>query len=99
MDPELYNQFVQVFNNGTEEEIRNFLIENINRFPEDVQKEIIWFFFEEALEKTAAWYNYVNDLKNTTNDLIKLRKQLEDEKKALELQKEIEKGSNTNEEK
>jgi len=46
---DLYNEFLVYADKGDEQGARNFLIENLKKFPEEVQDKLIFAFFEEAL--------------------------------------------------
>ena len=50
----LYNQFLDVIEKGTEEEAKKFLVDHFRDFPGVVQKEIVFSFFAEGLEKVAG---------------------------------------------
>ena len=49
----LYAEFLKVADRGNEQEIKDFLITNLKRFPQDEQDAIIAAFFDDAL-KTAT---------------------------------------------
>lgn len=49
----LYNQFLDVVEKGTEEEAKKFLVDHFRDFPEHLQKEIVFAFFEEGLQKAS----------------------------------------------
>ena len=48
---DLYNKLTEIFNTGNEDAAKDFLIEHIKEFPEDVQKKIMFAFFDAALDK------------------------------------------------
>jgi hypothetical protein len=49
----LYNEFLSFVNKGDEAGARNFLVENLQKFPEEVQDKLTFAFFEEALTDEA----------------------------------------------
>ena len=59
---DIYNQFVEVLNEGDEGKARQFLVDKFAEFPEEVQGEILTGFFEEALDRTSADENLVAQL-------------------------------------
>lgn len=48
----IYQKIRKVWQEGDEEKLKNFLIDNLLDFPQDIQEEIIFAFFEEALVKS-----------------------------------------------
>ena len=48
---QLYSKLTELVDAGDEKAVRDFLTEHIKEFPEDVQKKIIFDFFEDALDK------------------------------------------------
>lgn len=49
----IYQQMKRVLKSRKEEELKNFLIDNLLSFPKKTQEEIIFAFFEEALVKSV----------------------------------------------
>ena len=47
----LFDDLRGVFENGSEEEVRAFLVDHISAFPDDIKDEIVFAFFEEGLDK------------------------------------------------
>lgn len=90
---ELYQKLSEIAKTGSEEEIRNFIIENFESWPEDIKIELIGIFFEEGLAKTAEnlslLANFQQEVLNTYESLEKLKRRLEDRLRELELKKEI----------
>ena len=48
---QLYNKLTELVDGGNEQAVRDFLTEHIKEFPLDVQKKIVFEFFQEALDK------------------------------------------------
>lgn len=51
---ELYKQVNALVEKGNDAEVRAFVVEHINEFPDDVRSQIAMFFFEEAAHTHAA---------------------------------------------
>ncbi|MBI3442600.1 MAG: hypothetical protein HY007_02440 [Candidatus Sungbacteria bacterium] len=50
----IYAQLKDMIDRGTEEDVRNFFVDNLEKFPQNVQVEIVGAFFEEQLENTGG---------------------------------------------
>jgi hypothetical protein len=85
----IYENFFKILSGGSEEEIRNFLVENFDKFPEDLKRDIIGVFFEEAVDLAYAEIELKKRLLETTKELERALRLLEDKKKELELKKEL----------
>jgi hypothetical protein len=85
----IYENFFKILSEGSEEEIRNFLIENFDKFPEDLKRDIIGVFFEEAVDLAYAEIELKKRLLETTKELERTLRLLEDKKRELELKKEL----------
>mgnify|MGYP001627172068 CR=1 FL=1 len=94
MTEEILTKFYEILKTGTEEEIRNFITENFNEFPEDLQRAIVGTFFEEAVDislgRLESLNKYLEELLSTHKELSSLKKVFEDRIKELELKREIE---------
>lgn len=53
-EKELYNLFVELVEKGDEDAARQFLIDHMNDFSEEVRKNIAYAFFVDAINKEAA---------------------------------------------
>ena len=53
-EQELYNSFVELVEKGDEEATRQFLIDHLNEFPEEMKKNIAFAFFVDAVKKEAV---------------------------------------------
>jgi len=85
----IYENFFKILSEGSEEEIRNFLIENFDKFPEDLKRDIIGVFFEEAVDLAYAEIELKKRLLETTKELERTLRLLEDKKRELELKREL----------
>jgi len=85
----IYENFFKILSGGSEEEIRNFLVENFDKFPEDLKRDIIGVFFEEAVDLAYAEIELKKRLLETTKELERALRLLEDRKRELELKKEL----------
>jgi hypothetical protein len=85
----IYENFFKILSEGSEEEVRNFLVENFDKFPEDLKRDIIGVFFEEAVDLAYAEIELKKRLLETTKELERALRLLEDRKRELELRKEL----------
>ncbi len=53
-EQELYNSFIELVEKGDEEAARQFLVDHLNDFPEEMRKNIAFAFFVDAVMKEAA---------------------------------------------
>lgn len=90
---ELMKEFSEVVARGDEKAAREFLADNLKKFPQDVQDKIVGAFFEEALLQKAADSRAVADFQKegleAINDLEQGKKKLEDKAKLLDLKESI----------
>ena len=56
---QLYNKLTELVDSGDEQAVRDFLTTHIKEFPLDVQKKIVFEFFEDALDQKLE-----NDTRN-----------------------------------
>jgi pheromone shutdown protein TraB len=87
---ELYEKFLKALETDDEDKIKDFLVENFDKFPEDVQIEIVGTFFEEAVDRTYNFIKKEEELVGIKNDIERLKRILEDKKRELEIKKELE---------
>jgi hypothetical protein len=85
----IYEDFFKILSKGSEEEIRNFLVENFDKFPEDLKRDIIGVFFEEAVDLAYTEIELKKRLLETTKELERTLRLLEDKKRELELKREL----------
>jgi len=91
---ELYNKLMELVDAGDEQAAKDFLIEHIKEFPEDVRNKIIFEFFEDAVDQ---------QIENSTNkaeiqkqglealkEIGKAEDSLKDEKKAADVRAKLE---------
>ena len=81
----IYQKFLEMVKNGTEQEVRDFLVNNLKQFPQDMQEYIVAAFFEEALEKKAAVGELQQQGLEMNANMEKLRKELEKKAKLAEI--------------
>ena len=89
---ELYRQLAEIFQKGDEPSVRQFLIDHIKEFPEDIQESILMLFFEEALGRANAQLDIIDMQKQGLERLDFLKKtesMLQDKLKVLELEKKM----------
>lgn len=90
---DLYNQFLVYADKGDESGARKFLIDNLLKFPEDVQDKITFAFFEEALLDEAKKIKDVSEMQEqglkAISQIDKARKILEDKVKIRDLRSKL----------
>ncbi len=78
----LFEQVLQLYENGDEQALRAFLVAHVNEFPEEVRNQIVFFFFEEAVTDHAEGLEESRALleegADTLETLGALKKELED---------------------
>lgn len=84
---DLYNEFLVYVEKNDEEGARKFLIDNLQKFPEEVRDKLTFAFFEEALMKKA---NDINDISEIQEQGLDAIKQIDKAKKILEEKAKIE---------
>jgi len=94
MSEEILKKFYEVLINEPEEEIRNFILNNFNQFPEELQTIITGLLFEESLEiavkATEERNKYLEEILSTYQDFQTLKKIFENKIREFQLKKEIE---------
>ena len=82
---DLYNQFMSYVDKNDERGARNFLVDNLQKFPEDMQDKLAFTFFEEALASETRGTKEIAEMQKEGLDALsqidKARKILEDKKK------------------
>jgi hypothetical protein len=90
---ELYEQLIQIANSGDEEAVRKFLIDNFEAWPEEVQRELVGYFFEEGLSKTAEDLSLLTDYQKQFVEIYdileKTKRRLEDKLREYEIKEEL----------
>ncbi len=91
----LYIEFQSYVDKNDEQGARNFLIKNLQQFPEEVQAKLTLAFFEEALMDTTTKIKSVAEIQKEGLDAIsqmdKLKKILEDKKKIEDIKSSLSK--------
>jgi len=86
---ELYNSFMALVEKEDEAAAKQFLIDHLNDFPEEVRKEIAFTFFTDAVKKEAAIADEQKAGLETMKDLDEVGIILADALKASELKEGI----------
>ncbi|GIW66028.1 MAG: hypothetical protein KatS3mg094_547 [Candidatus Parcubacteria bacterium] len=92
MEQEIVENLTKVLREGTEEEIRNFLVENFDKFPEDLKTIIVGTFFEESLERLEALSKGTSEALEVFKlykELTEIKNRLENRLKELKLRQEL----------
>ena len=84
---DLYNEFMVYVDKNDEQGARKFLIDNLQKFPEEVQDKITFAFFEEALKDEAKNIKNIAEMQKQGLDAMS---QIDKAKKILEEKKKIE---------
>lgn len=84
---DLYNKFLAYVDKNDEEGARKFLIDNLQKFPEEVQDKLTFAFFEEALmDETKG----IKDIAEMQKQGLEAISQIDKAKKILEDKRKIE---------
>lgn len=90
---ELYKEFLAYADKGDEAGARKFLVDNLAKFPQEVQDKLIFAFFEEALtDKTRGMQEIVEMQKQglaAMSQIDKAKKILEDKIKEKDLRDKL----------
>lgn len=90
---DIFAEFQSVLDKGNEAEARQFLADNLLRFPEDVQEKITFAFFEEALSNQVTEMEGVKKVEKEASELFtsitKEKKELENEIKVQDIKKDL----------
>ena len=92
----LVKQLREIMKKGTEQEVRDFLVDHIDEFPEDVKQKITFIFFQEGLAKTVHGKDKkVFDIQKDGLEIVrKLKKEteeLENKSKIKKIEKSLDK--------
>lgn len=84
---DLYNKFLAYIEKDDEQGARTFLIDNLQKFPEEVQDKLTFAFFEEALMDTTKG---IKDIAEMQKQGIDAMSQIDKAKKILEENAKVE---------
>ncbi|MBI2631286.1 hypothetical protein HYW73_03700 [Candidatus Nomurabacteria bacterium] len=89
----LYSEFLGYAERNDEAGARKFLIDNLQKFPEDIQDKITFAFFEEALQGETAGVKEIALMQKegleAMNQIDKAKKILEDKIKERDLRSKL----------
>ncbi|MCS7201102.1 MAG: hypothetical protein NZ822_03075 [Patescibacteria group bacterium] len=89
MSEEILEKFYKVLKNETEENIRNFIIENFDSFPEDLKIDFLGTFFEEGLDLAVTAMEernkYLEEVLSAHKNLNYFKRLLEDKLRELQI--------------
>jgi len=92
---DLYNEFMVFVERGDEAGARKFLIDNLTKFPKDVQDKLTFAFFEEALTDEAKSITDIAELQKqgleAMSQIDKAKKVIEDQVKIKDLKAKLSK--------
>ena len=90
---DLYNEFLTYVNKGDEAGARKFLIDNLQKFPEEVRDKITFAFFEEALMKETEGMQEIAEMQKqgleAMSQIDKAKKVFEDQIKIKNLKAKL----------
>ena len=90
---DLYDEFMVYVNKNDEQVALNFLIDNLQKFPEETQDKLTFAFFEEALMNTTNKIKAIDEMQKqgleAMSQIDKAKKILEDKKKEEELRSNL----------
>jgi len=90
---ELREAFEKVLTGGDEAKAREFLVEHLSEFPQDMQDAITMAFVEEALANKAQGDQAISDFKKqglkTMSALDRAKEEIEKHAKLTEIKKDI----------
>lgn len=70
-DRELYNQILEILDEGDEEKLVDFVIQNLDKFSEDFKTEIVGALFEDTVDKL---YSILQFKKEVYENIVELEK-------------------------
>jgi hypothetical protein len=89
----LYNEFLTYVDKDDEAGARKFLIDNLTKFPEEVQEKLTFAFFEEALMNDVKTMQAVTEMQKegleAMSQIDKAKKVLEDQLKIKDLRDKL----------
>ena len=91
----LYNEFVSLVEKGDEVKAKDFIFANFEKFPESLQDELTFIFFEKAVLDEAEKVQTIADVQKegleAMSQIEKARKALENEAKLQNIKSDLEK--------
>ena len=89
----LYNEFLAYADKGDESGARKFLVDNLTKFPQEVQDKLIFAFFEEALMDETKGMKEIAEIQKqglaAMSQIDKAKKILEDKIKEKDLRDKL----------
>jgi hypothetical protein len=89
----LYSTFLKLIESGDEQAGKDFLIEHLDEFPDEVRKSIILAFFEDALirqDRTSqAFVDFEKQGLEAVNTAEKIRSALEKQGRLIEIKESL----------
>ena len=89
----LCSQFLDIARNGAEEDAKAFLTAHFSEFPEDIQGEILVWFFEEGTAVALRAETVAGQIRDESGELVsrleRMTRVMEDKKKLLELEEKV----------
>jgi len=90
---DLYNEFLAYADKGDEAGVRKFLVDNLKKFPQEVQDKLIFAFFEEALMDETKGMKEIAEMQKqgleAMSQIDKAKKILEDKIKEKDLRDKL----------
>ncbi|MFA6077005.1 MAG: hypothetical protein WC735_02935 [Candidatus Paceibacterota bacterium] len=90
---DLYNEFLGYVNKDDEAGARKFLVDNLQKFPEEVQEKLTFAFFEEALMSEVKGVKEIAEMQKqgleAMSQIDKAKKILEDQAKIKDLKAKL----------
>ena len=89
----LYNEFLAYADKGDESGARKFLVDNLTKFPQEVQDKLIFAFFEEALMDETKGMKEIAEIQKqglaAMSQIDKAKRILEDKIKEKDLRDKL----------
>jgi len=90
---DLYNEFLTYVDKSDEQGARAFLVDNLQKFPEGIQDQLIFVFFEEALMDETKNIKGIAEMQkqglDAVNQIDKAKRILEDNIKIKNLRSSL----------
>ena len=92
MEP-IIEEFIKILTTESEENIRKWVVDNFDKFPEDWQSLLLGVFFEEslnlALQDLDERINYFSELLSAYEELSRAKRILENKLKELQIKEKL----------
>ena len=92
---DLYNEFMVFVEKGDEAGARKFLVDNLTKFPKDMQDKLTYAFFEEALTDEAKSIEAIAEMQKqgleAMGQIDKAKKTIDDQAKIKDLKAKLSK--------